>query len=88
MMNYNETLKHDGCNKYNVPHMGKERLERLGELPVTLRVWKAVDDVPDDIFDGIDGDDNFDVLSMVDELLDEDLLDEDEDEEDNNSEDE
>jgi hypothetical protein len=71
MMNYNMTLKHGGCNKYAIPHMGKERLERLGELPVTLRVWQAVDEVPDDIFGGLNDDDNFDVLSMVDELLEE-----------------
>jgi hypothetical protein len=71
-MNYNMTLKHDGCNKYPVPHMGKQRLERIGELPVTIRVWTPVDDVPNAIFDEADDDDNFDVFSMVDEMLEED----------------
>jgi hypothetical protein len=44
-LNYNMCLKHNGCNKYKVPHMGKERLERNGELPHTIKVWSPLDDV-------------------------------------------
>ena len=39
LMNLNEIMKHNGSNKYKTPHMGKERLERLGLLPLTLPVY-------------------------------------------------
>lgn len=31
-----ETLKVAGCNKYKLPHMNKEGLERSGQLPEAL----------------------------------------------------
>jgi len=34
----NETIDCHGDNDYKIPHLGKERLERLNELPVTLPV--------------------------------------------------
>jgi hypothetical protein len=42
MMNYNETLKYDRCNKNAVPHITKVR---AGLLPVTLWMWKLADEV-------------------------------------------
>ena len=33
-----ETMRVDGNNKYKLPHMGKDRLIRLGELPESLNV--------------------------------------------------
>ena len=33
-----ETLRHGGNNKYKLPHMGKDRLIRQGELPEALHV--------------------------------------------------
>jgi hypothetical protein len=64
LMNYNEALKHNGCNKFAVPHMGKERLERAGLLPTTLMVWKPSDEVPDGLLNN-DSDD--DELSLLDD---------------------
>jgi hypothetical protein len=44
--NYNCVLKHHGDNKYPVPHMGKEALERRGMLPVFIDVeFPQLDDV-------------------------------------------
>ena len=37
----NEIIDHNGDNDYKLPHMGKERLERLGLLPQTLEVTPA-----------------------------------------------
>jgi hypothetical protein len=34
----NEIINCDGGNQYKIPHMNKERLERLGQLPVSLAV--------------------------------------------------
>jgi hypothetical protein len=48
MMNYNMIIRSFGDNKYKVPHMNKERLERLGELPITIMVEQGRDIVPDD----------------------------------------
>jgi len=39
----NETIKHGGDNDYKIPHMNKDRLERNGQLPVTLAVTPAAD---------------------------------------------
>lgn len=33
-----------GHNNYKIPHMGKRRLERIGELPTTLRAPETVMD--------------------------------------------
>jgi len=35
---YNEVIEGHGDNHYIIPHMGKERLEREGNLPVTVEV--------------------------------------------------
>jgi hypothetical protein len=43
-MNYNEVLKHGGCNLYKMPHMSKAKLEKRGCLPITLKAWKEGDD--------------------------------------------
>ena len=32
-----EIFKVNGCNRYKLPHMGKDRLTREGELPVNLQ---------------------------------------------------
>jgi hypothetical protein len=32
----NEIIEEKGDNKYKIPHMNKERLERLNQLPVSL----------------------------------------------------
>ncbi len=40
LMNYNLVLQHDGGNLYKLPHMGKEKLEKKGELPFTIKVWE------------------------------------------------
>ena len=41
-----ETMKVMGCNRYKLPHMGKERLERAGTLPVTLECdWGLLSEV-------------------------------------------
>jgi hypothetical protein len=34
----NEIIKHNGDNDYKIPHMGKDRLERIGQLPITIPV--------------------------------------------------
>jgi hypothetical protein len=34
----NEIITHHGNNDYQIPHMAKERLEREGQLPVTIPV--------------------------------------------------
>ena len=34
----NESVEHHGDINYKIPHIGKERLERIGELPITLPV--------------------------------------------------
>ena len=34
----NEIIKHHGNNDYKLPHMGKDRLERIGQLPITIPV--------------------------------------------------
>ena len=34
----NQILEHDGNNNYKIPHMGKDRLERIGQLPITIPV--------------------------------------------------
>jgi hypothetical protein len=54
LQNYNLLLKHKGSNKYKVPNMGKERLERTGQLPVTIAVADMV--VPDNVLDDINED--------------------------------
>ena len=37
----NEIIDHHGDNNFKIPHMGKERLERLGQLPRALVVTKT-----------------------------------------------
>jgi hypothetical protein len=37
----NEIIKHLGNNDYKLPHMQKERLEREGQLPVTMAVCNS-----------------------------------------------
>ena len=34
----NEVFKVKGCNKYKLPHMGKDKLQREGRLPMRLEV--------------------------------------------------
>jgi hypothetical protein len=34
----NEIIDRNGCNHYKIPHIGKERLERLGMLPYVVPV--------------------------------------------------
>ena len=38
---YNEIIKCNGDNDYKIPHMGKERLRRRGELPTTIEVMDS-----------------------------------------------
>ena len=45
LMNLNEIIKHHGGNKYKTPHMGKDKLEREGRLPVTLPVYMGEEEV-------------------------------------------
>ncbi|KAK1384376.1 hypothetical protein POM88_022111 [Heracleum sosnowskyi] len=33
---WKEILKHDGNNNYKLPHIGKKKLQRLGQLPKVL----------------------------------------------------
>jgi hypothetical protein len=40
LMNYNLVLQHEGSNLYKLPHMGKEKLEKRGELPFSIKVWE------------------------------------------------
>jgi hypothetical protein len=49
--NYNLVLQHEGSNKYQVPHMGKQRLENIGELPITILVHDFV--VPDNVLEDV-----------------------------------
>ena len=35
---YNEILEHHGDNNFRLPHLGKDRLTRLGQLPDVLEV--------------------------------------------------
>jgi hypothetical protein len=37
----NEIIQHHGDNNYKIPHMGKDRLERTGQLPVAISVCVA-----------------------------------------------
>lgn len=37
----NEIVEHHGDNNYKIPHIGKERLERIGELPIALPVCEV-----------------------------------------------
>jgi hypothetical protein len=76
--NYNMVLINDGGNHYAVPHMGKDALERAGELPESIRVLMM--EVPaDEYFHGFaneneaieDVDNNFEDLILIDELDDE-----------------
>ena len=39
LMNLNEVIKHHGDNKYKTPHMNKRKLEREGQLPLTIPVF-------------------------------------------------
>ena len=39
----NEIIDNDGGNDYEIPHMGKEQLERQGRLPIVLAVTKKAD---------------------------------------------
>jgi hypothetical protein len=41
----NEIVKHNGCNQYKIPHLGKVKLEREGKLPVTIEVCKEALDL-------------------------------------------
>ena len=34
----NEIINNHGDNKYKIPHMQKQRLKRIGELPISLPV--------------------------------------------------
>jgi hypothetical protein len=63
--NYNLLLQHEGSNKYKVPHMGKERLERTGQLPITIAVADMV--VPDNVLDDINEDE---IGELIDENFD------------------
>jgi hypothetical protein len=36
--NLNEIMEHHGGNEYAIPHLSKEKLERLGLLPTVLQV--------------------------------------------------
>jgi hypothetical protein len=45
---YNAALRLHGANHYRLPHMGKERLERINQLPVTLEVAQEADDWDED----------------------------------------
>jgi hypothetical protein len=39
-----EVMKDNGGNKYNIPHMNKERLEALNMLPKALSCdWKLIE---------------------------------------------
>lgn len=45
----NEILDHVGCNQFALPHMGKDKLEREGVLPIYLPVSNSVNRfVPDE----------------------------------------
>jgi hypothetical protein len=35
---FNEIIEAHGNNDYKIPHFGKERLERTGQLPISLEV--------------------------------------------------
>jgi hypothetical protein len=65
-MNYNCVLQHEGGNKYAVPHMGKERLERLGTLPVTIAVEDFV--VPEEVIE--ENEDNIMEQALIDDNFD------------------
>jgi hypothetical protein len=71
-MNYNQILLNEGGNNYKLPHMGKEALENMGELPEKIAVVDAnmVANVPDDVIEGMLNDaDNFN--DMIFEEIDE-----------------
>ena len=53
----NEVIKCLGDNDYKIQHMNKERLERLGILPRSIRV---TDDAARYVYDGTDDEDNDD----------------------------
>ena len=39
----NEIIDCHGDNTYKIPHIGKSRLERVGQLPLTIEVTKQAD---------------------------------------------
>jgi hypothetical protein len=53
----NEIMELHGSNQYKIPHMNKRKLERLGQLPVSIRaVRNPFED--DNSDDGDDADEN------------------------------
>jgi hypothetical protein len=71
--NYNQCLRHNGCNKYKIEHMGKERMEREGLLPTTISVWEDDSEdeeeedgeVPNDIFDNTDDEEDMELVDFT-----------------------
>jgi hypothetical protein len=45
---YNAALRLHGANNYRLPHMKKERLERIKQLPVTLEFAQEADNWDED----------------------------------------
>ena len=45
----NEIIDDKGDNKYKIPHMGKDRLERTNQLPVSLEVTQEALNYPLDV---------------------------------------
>ena len=37
----NEIIKHHGDNNFKIPHIGKEAMKRVGNLPVVLPVTEV-----------------------------------------------
>jgi hypothetical protein len=49
---FNEILYHHGGNEYKIPHMNKDRLERLNQLPVAVRLTEeAFEEIPQAFID-------------------------------------
>ena len=54
----NKRIKHNGSNHYSIPHMSKRKLERLGQLPVSIVAATSVFDGVNSGNDADDGDDS------------------------------
>ena len=50
-----EIIQSHGDNRYKIPHIGKERLERLGQLPVRIEASELSIEIASDFLDAQEG---------------------------------
>ena len=71
----NCVLKCNGGNDYKIPHMSKDKLERMGELPRTILAYNENDEESDDDDEDDEEEDNEEWL-LYDNENDNDVFDE------------